>query len=575
MDISVVIVNYNVRDFLGNALTSLSKALDGFQSEIFVVDNGSDDGSVEFLRNNFPHLHLIANTTNAGFAKANNQALVHAKGKYLLLLNPDTVIQEDTIKVLIQFFATHPHVGMAGCKILNPDGTLQLPCRRSFPTPWVAFTKVTGLSTLFPKSKLFARYNLTFLDPEQTYEVDAVSGSFMMLRREVYEKIGGLDETFFMYGEDLDWCFRVQQAGWKVYYVPTTSIIHYKGESTRRSDIDELKVFYNAMRLFVHKHHQGSVLFEKIIQAGIFLRKLLAGGSRIGKRIVVAIVDMIIVSASILAAEFLYRNHIFKFPSYAYPWALLVPSLIVAFALFFSGVYTARKLSVSRSFAATFAAFVVISSFTAFFKQYAFSRVMMIISGVLCLLAIPGWRLLLRMVGSEMNTSRKTLFGRRTLIVGADEKGQALIKKMRKRIGEGYSIVGLVDVNRHRVGNKILDVEVVGSIENISKVIHEYRISEVIFSSDEISYTTILSIIGKNQNRAVNFRLVPTTMEVIIGKTSVDQLDEIPFIEIEYNIAQFSNRFVKRMVDVVVSLFFLICFMPFVYFLQIFRKREH
>ena len=262
MDISVIIVNYNVRDFLSNALTSLQKSLKGFQSEIIVVDNASDDGSVDLLKKNFPKVRLIANTKNLGFAKANNQALTLSKGKHILLINPDTLVQENTVRELINFFEDHPDAGMAGCKILNPDGTFQLPCRRSFPTPWIAFTKTFGLSSLFPKSKLFARYNLTYLDPDETYEVDALSGSFIMLKREVYEKIGGLDETFFMYGEDLDWCFRTQQAGWKVFYVPATSIIHYKGESTKRSDIDELKVFYNAMRLFVRKHHAGSPFFE-------------------------------------------------------------------------------------------------------------------------------------------------------------------------------------------------------------------------------------------------------------------------------------------------------------------------
>lgn len=262
MDISVIIVNYNVREFLNNALVSLLKALEGYSSEVFVVDNASDDGSIELIQQRFPQVHLIVNKSNVGFAKANNQALTLATGKYLLLLNPDTIVQEDTFSKLIEFFSKNNTAGMVGCKILNPDGSLQLACRRSFPTPWTAFTKTFGLSSLFPKSKLFARYNLTYLDPDKPCEVDAISGSFMMMKREVFEKIGGLDETFFMYGEDLDLCYRIQQSGWKVFYVPATSIIHYKGESTKRSDIDELKVFYTAMRLFVRKHHTGSAFLN-------------------------------------------------------------------------------------------------------------------------------------------------------------------------------------------------------------------------------------------------------------------------------------------------------------------------
>ena len=165
---------------------------------------------------------------------------------------------------------------MAGCKILNPDGTLQLACRRSFPGPWTSFCKVTGLSNLFPESRFFAKYNLTYLDPDQTYEVDAISGSFMMFRKEVYEKIGGLDEKFFMYGEDLDFCYRAQKSGYKVFYVHSTQIIHYKGESTKRSGLDETKIFYNAMHLFVKKHLSGSFLVGIILQSAIIFRKLFA-----------------------------------------------------------------------------------------------------------------------------------------------------------------------------------------------------------------------------------------------------------------------------------------------------------
>ncbi|PJA99490.1 MAG: glycosyl transferase, partial [Ignavibacteria bacterium CG_4_9_14_3_um_filter_36_18] len=203
LDLSIIIVNYNVKEFLQNLLHSIDKAAQTISTEVIVVDNASDDGSVDFIREKFPGVKLFANDKNLGFSKANNIALKEAKGKYLLLINPDTLVREDTFTKIIEFFETHPEAGLAGCKILNPDGTLQLACRRSFPGPWTSFTKVTGLSALFPRSKMFARYNLTYLDENQTYEVDAISGSFMMFTREVFEKVGGLDERFFMYGEDL------------------------------------------------------------------------------------------------------------------------------------------------------------------------------------------------------------------------------------------------------------------------------------------------------------------------------------------------------------------------------------
>src|SRR5216684_540807 len=183
MQLSIIIVNYNVRVFLENALVSVCKAMQGLQGEVIVVDNASDDGSVEMLRQKFPAIKLIANSRNLGFAAANNIALRQAGGEYIFLLNPDTIVQEDTFTAMIEFLETHPEVGLAGCKILNPDGTLQLACRRSFPTPWVAFTKIAGLSALFPRSEWFSSYNLEYLDPDQAYEVDAVSGSFMFFRK--------------------------------------------------------------------------------------------------------------------------------------------------------------------------------------------------------------------------------------------------------------------------------------------------------------------------------------------------------------------------------------------------------
>ena len=564
MDVSIIIVNYNVRDFLNNALVSVSKALEGLKGEVFVVDNASDDGSCDLVRQSFQHVRLIANTTNVGFAKANNQALALASGKYLLLLNPDTIVQEDTFRTLIDFFEANEDVGMAGCKILNPDGSLQLACRRSFPSPWVAFTKVSGLSSIFSGSKIFGKYNLTYLSPDESTEVDAISGSCMMIRRTAYEQIGGLDESFFMYGEDLDWCYRVQQAGWKVFYVAETKIIHYKGESTRRSDIDELSIFYKAMRLFVRKHHRGSVLFESVIEMGIDARRFLAAVVRYGKPFLVSIFDFCVVLGTILVAADIRSGTFFSFPAYAYPWALIVPASVVVVSLYAAGAYTIRKLSLSHSFSAVFFAFVIISALTAFVKDFAFSRMVMVVSGALSVFLIPGWRLAIRLTGTGSSFSRKTLFGRRTLIVGAGPTGQEVLKKLRSRPGDGYDVVGFIDVNRQRLNQKILDVEILGSVDTIGKVINDHRIDDVIFSADAIPYSTILSVISKSRNRMVEFKLVPNSLEVIIGKSRIDQLDEIPFIELQYNIDKPMHRFTKRAVDIVAALFLLILCAPFV-----------
>ncbi len=562
MRLSIVIVNYNVRVFLENALAALTRALEGIDGEIIVVDNASDDGSVEMLRQKFPGVSLIANTVNKGFAAGNNLALPRCRGEYILLINPDTVVQEDTLRALIGYMDEHPSVGLATCKILNPDGTLELACRRSFPTPWVAFSKIIGLSALFPHSKLFGRYNLTYKDPNAECEVDAVSGSFMFLRKTVAEQVGGLDEQFFMYGEDLDWCYRIKQAGWRVMYTPATQIIHYRGQSTKRSDIDEVRVFYDAMRVFVRKHFQRGLLFDVIVLAGIRLRQGVAFLQKNAKPIKATAVDFVIVNLSLLAGEYIWFRKVLGFPSYAYPALIIVPWLVLALVMYSFGVYTSRKYSSPRAAGAVLFGYLVLSALTFFFKQYGFSRMVVLISGALNLVLIPGWRMAARVTGGSPG-QRRSLFGRRTIIVGARQSGQEVLRKLRARVDDGYEVVGFIETDRRKVGERVAGVEILGTIDNIGKVLEEFRASEVIFSTDSLTYADILSVISRSKNRSVNYRLVPNSLEVIIGKTHIDRLEDIPLVDIEYNIDRVTNRIVKRAFDLLVSGIVLCTLFPF------------
>lgn len=561
MDVSVIIVNYNVRQFLENTITSLSRALVGVKAEVFVVDNASDDGSVEMVRAKFPEVCLIPNKENLGFARANNQALKQATGKYLLLLNPDTIVQEDTIHVMLKFFKETPDAGLAGCKILNPDGTFQLPCRRSFPTPWVAFTKVFGLSALFPGSKLFGKYNLTYLSPDETYEVDAVSGSFMMITHEAYERVGGLDETFFMYGEDLDWCYRVNEAGFRVYYVHSTKIVHFKGESTRRSNFDEIRLFYDAMQLFVEKHFGGSAIAEFFLTVGIILRAGMAFLGKMGKPLALALVDFLLIDAALLAAEYIFRGRLFIFPSYAYPTVHIIPALIIVFVIYLVGGYTSNKLSISRAFTSVLTGFILISAVVFFAKEFAFSRAVVIIAGCISLVLIPGWRLVLTLLGSR-RTGKGSLLGTRTLIVGTGTSAQEVVRKLRTRVDGGYDVLGFIGMNRRQIGEKIGGLEVIGSLDNVGKVINERKVGEVIFSTDNISYADILSVIARSNDRNVNYRLVPNSLEAIVGKTRIDALDTIPLVEIDYNLRKPANLVAKRILDIVCAFALLITVFP-------------
>ena len=568
MDLSIIIVNYNVKEFLQNLLTSLFKAVQHLSTEIIVVDNGSDDGSVELLREKFPQVTLIANKENLGFSKANNLGLKIAKGKFLLLLNPDTIVQEDTFEKLIKFFNQNQDAGIAGCKILNPDGTLQLACRRSFPGPWTSFCKVSGLSALLPSSKLFARYNLTFKDENRSYEVDAVSGSFMMLRREVYEKIGGLDEQFFMYGEDLDWCYRVQKAGWKVYYVHDTTIIHYKGESTKRSNLDETKIFYNAMHLFVKKHFASSFLVEIILRAAIIFRELLAFLGKQKLPLVAMLLDFLFFNLSLFLTEKLYSNfRIWRgFPNETLWIVFTVPAIVQLMVNAGSGVYKKDALPVFRIFPALLSGFFVISSLTYFFKDFAYSRGVVLLTFILLLFLLSGWRIFFRMIFKiGLPQVEKNIM--RTLIVGTVQASVELAKKLNKSPASYHSIIGLISETRKEIGERIDSFKVVGSLQNIQKVIREQHINEIIFASEAVTYMQMMSLVAACQKENVEFKLAGTNLDFLVGKSSVFLLEDIPFIEITYNISQSGHRIIKRSFDFVLGLF-LCCLLYPLFFLK-------
>lgn len=284
-ELSVIIVNYNVRDLLRECLRSLY-ANEGVDFQACVVDNCSPDGSVEMVKAEFPQAALIARSVNGGYASANNIGLRWAgfgegdsePTRYALLLNPDTVLPPKAIRTMLDFMEAHPEVGIVGPKLVRPDGSLDLACRRSFPSPEVALYRMLGLSRRFPKSRRFARYNLTYLDPDVMTEVDSVVGAFMLVRREAIEDAGLLDESFFMYGEDLDWAFRIKEKGWKVIYNPAVTVIHHKGASSRQRSYRATIEFYRSMLTFYRKHYAQRTFFLLgwLIVAAIYLKGMMA-----------------------------------------------------------------------------------------------------------------------------------------------------------------------------------------------------------------------------------------------------------------------------------------------------------
>nr|WP_154894976.1 glycosyltransferase family 2 protein [Paenibacillus xylanexedens] len=273
-DVSIIIVNYNTRQLTLDCLASVYKSITSYQYELIVVDNASHDGTVEAIRDAYPEVRLIANRDNTGFAVANNQGMEIAKGRYILLLNSDTVVQKDTLDIMIGFMDSHPELGASGCKVILPDGSLDKACKRGFPTPSASFYYAFGISRMFPDRPQFNQYQLGHLSPDDEYPVDCLVGAFMLVRRETIDQVGGLDETFFMYGEDIDWCYRIKEAGWGIYYYPRTYIVHYKGASARRKPMKIIYEFHRAMWVFHRKHYakRYGILTNTAVWLGISLK---------------------------------------------------------------------------------------------------------------------------------------------------------------------------------------------------------------------------------------------------------------------------------------------------------------
>lgn len=580
-DFSIVIVNYNVREFLRQVLLSLRPALRHLRAEIFVVDNASDDGSAEMVRAQFPECQVIANDENIGFAAANNLALRRAAGRFLVLLNPDTVVQEDTFTALLDFMQRHPATGMAGCKVLNPDGTLQLACRRSFPTPWVAFTKLSGLSSLFPRSRWFGRYNLSYLPEDEICEVEAISGSFMVVRREALAQVGLLDEDFFMYGEDLDWCYRIRSAGWKIHYFPGTQIVHFKGESSRRSSFDSLRLFYQSMGLFVQKHFRRRMFAFSywMLHFAIWARAALAFAKTAASRLAIPLLDLGLMQISLGLAILLRFENSAVLSKYSAIDAVYSAVWLSCLALL--GCFGRAKFSPYQAFLAVMAGFFVNASFTYFFKQYAFSRQVVLIAGALNLLLLTAWRMAVRTlhylgVAKFSHMAGQTTRGLRTLVVGDFSADGSLVERLKMNVRGNYELVGLISLEAAQVGQSHAGVPVIAALDDLEELLQSpsrRHIQQVIFSTQRVPYDRIIGVMARPRRQRLSFKLAPSHLEVIIGKSGIDEIADVPLVEIKNRLNDFWPRLSKRVFDAGLALLALFFFFP-LFVLRALRRRR-
>jgi O-antigen biosynthesis protein len=558
MKLSIIIVNYNVRFFLEQCLYSLRNASKGIQSEIFVVDNNSVDGSVKMLQEKFPEVIIIENKENVGFSKANNQAIKVAIGEYILLLNPDTVVEDETFSRVIKFMDTHTDAGGLGVKMIDGKGKFLPESKRGLPTPSVAFYKIFGLSRLFPKSKIFGRYHLGFLDKDKISEVDILAGAFMLLRKKTLEITGLLDETFFMYGEDIDLSYRIIKAGYKNYYFPKTRIIHYKGESTKKSSINYVIVFYKAMIIFARKHfsQKNANLFSFFINLAIYLRAFLAITVRSFNKIFLPIIDTLTIFTGVyFITDYWERNILFPrgghYP-HEFSWIVVpVYILIWLISVYFSGGYDKpiRSLKIFRGlFIGTLIILVIYALLP---EALRFSRALIVLGALWSLICMFVLRSIMSLFNLKNYRFENNKF-RNFIIVGEKDEAERVTSLLNQTsIKPGF--IGLVSISEQPIkGNGFI-----GNIHQIKEIIDIYKINEVIFCARDMSPQDIIDKMSDLKNSQVDYKIAPPESLYIIGSNSINSSGDLYTVNIN-SISKPENKRNKRLLDFITAIVLLI-----------------
>jgi len=553
-DISIIIVNYNVRDYLYKCLKSIEDAVLDLRIQIVVVDNNSQDGSVNFLKPHFPDINFIESKENLGFGRANNLGFKYSTGKYFLILNPDTILQENTLRVMYDYMENHPEVGISVCKMLNADGSFQDACRRGFPTPWASFCKLFGLQALFPKSRIFGKYNQTFMPIDETYYTEAVSGAFMFSRADVIKQVGGFDTDFFMYGEDLDLCYRVYKSGYKNAYIHSTSIIHYKGESSKRSSLNDIKIFYNAMEIFSKKHYSNSYIFLKFMRLGIQLRSLFAYGVKYKRDMMLIIADSLFLIISLLVGTYIVFSDMLGFPSYAYPTVFIAPLFVLFFCMIIAGEYFEESGSVSSSVFGYTLSFLALSTLTYFFTDYRFSRGTLLSTIGLSIIFSTIFRLI---INSFLKTGKSENV--RALFIGNPSNFGQLLDDFKALNPLDITLSGYItdDSEVHYFSS----IPWLGKVRHLDTIIKEHKINNIIISDPKMSGEQIMEILSNSSERSAKYHLAHR-YEDFVASQLINNItfnrNSLP----KYNINLLRYRIIKRLTDILIPFFMVILIFP-------------
>ena len=556
MKLSVIIVNYNVRAYLEQCLRTVFEALKGVDGDVFVVDNQSTDGSVEMVREKFPQVKLIANTENVGFSRANNQAIRESAAEYVLLLNPDTVVGEDVFHKVVAFLDAHPKAGGLGVKMIDGTGQFLPESKRGLPTPAVAFYKIIGLTRLFPKSKVFGRYHLGHLPENQAAPIEILSGACMFLRKKTLDEVGLLDESFFMYGEDIDLSYRITMGGYENWYLPEARIIHYKGESTKKSTVNYVFVFYNAMAIFAKKHftRKRPDVLAGLINGSIYLSAAGAIVTRFLRRALLPVLDVLMGIVVLYAWSLLIgkgEDFDLKDAQALIPFGVSIAVL---------GLVGAYDLPVRLVNVAKAAVMLCVGLFILWAPfggaedwlenaMQGYVRILIFVWSGVTLVAASASRLLLHMLRVKPFTLR-TRDRKRILAIGSDEETEhafSLLWQTHFGLGRQKQMTAA-------------EANAPEARESIRKKIRKHGMDEVVFCAKDLKWGRIIELMEQLKRTGVMFKIAQPAREFIIGPSSIESVQDLLIME-EHAVHSSAARRKKRILDVTVSVLLLL-FLP-------------
>jgi len=546
-DLGIVIVNFNVRHFLVQCLQSIKNSeIRDLKVDIWVVDNASLDGSAGLIHKDFPEVRLIVNDKNLGFSAANNQALRKIDAKYVLLLNPDTVLEEDTLAQCFDFMEDHQQAGAIGVRMIDGNGKFLPESKRQVPNIWNSFCKLSYLSELFPRSKWFSGYNLGYLPENETNEIEILCGAFMFIRSEVLVKTGLLDEAFFMYGEDIDLSYRIIKSGYKIFYFPQTSIIHYKGESTKKGSLNYVRTFYGAMHIYVNKHfgHGEASAFSRFISLGITLRAFLSGAGRLFQSWVIPVIDILIIWILMSNIKYIWADFYFRDSSHYkttnIDLLLFVYVLIWVFLLWLMGHYDKKENKYGIITGIGAGTVFILITYALLPEQMRTSRALILIGSIvtLCVVSLTKALFSLRRNKSRMDSTEKNL-----ALVANKENAKKLLQIILKSDTklENIHFISPTSLND--------DPYYSSSIDKLPALVKVLKINEIIYSSEDVSMKEIIRSMTSMESE-VSFRIGGDDSLSIIGSNNKNRQGELYSLDINYKLSDNQIRRYKRLTDV-------------------------